>query len=64
MKARTVAAVAVGFGLGALAAFAMSLLRRPQPLDATGYQPPTPAGGPAAGTATGTAAGPAAGTAF
>jgi hypothetical protein len=49
MKARTLAAVAVGFGLGALAAFALSLLRRPKPIDTTGYRPPTPADGPAAG---------------
>lgn len=48
MKVRTLAAVGVGFGLGALAAFALSLLRRPKPIDSTGYQPPTPAGGPGA----------------
>ncbi|MCZ3385501.1 MAG: hypothetical protein LH630_00675 [Actinomycetia bacterium] len=51
MKARTVAAVGVGFALGALAAFALSLIRRSRPIDATGYQPPTPTGGPAAGVA-------------
>ncbi len=49
MRLRTLAAVGVGFGLGALAAFALSLLRRPKPIDSTGYQPPTPAGGPEAG---------------
>lgn len=48
MKGRTVVAVVVGFGLGALAAFAVSLLRRPTPVDTTGYQPPTPADGPEA----------------
>jgi hypothetical protein len=48
MRARTVAAVAVGFGLGALAAFVVSLLRRPRAIDTTGYEPPTPAEGPEA----------------
>ncbi|MEO8106780.1 MAG: hypothetical protein ABI720_05625 [Actinomycetes bacterium] len=43
---RTIAAVAIGFGLGALAAFALSLLRGPRAIDTTGYQPPTPAPGP------------------
>ncbi|MCZ3387972.1 MAG: hypothetical protein LH645_02355 [Actinomycetia bacterium] len=52
MRARTLAAVAAGFGLGALAAFALSLVRRPMPIDTTGYQPPTPADGPAAGDPT------------
>ncbi len=48
MKSRTLGAVITGFALGALAAFAVSLLRRPQPIDTTGYQPPTPADGPEA----------------
>jgi hypothetical protein len=48
VKGRTLAAVAVGFLLGALAAFAVSLLRRPRAIDATGYKPPTPAEGPEA----------------
>jgi hypothetical protein len=47
VRVRTLTAVAVGFGLGALAAFALSLLRRPKPIDTTGYQPPIPADGPA-----------------
>ncbi|HUV47858.1 MAG: hypothetical protein WBC76_07065 [Actinomycetes bacterium] len=46
MTRRTIAAVAIGFGLGALAAFVVSLVRRPRSIDATGYQPPTPAPGP------------------
>lgn len=49
MTRRTLAAVAIGFGMGALAAFVLSLLRRPRAIDATGYQPPVPAGGPDAG---------------
>lgn len=46
MNRRTLAAVSVGFGLGALAAFVLSLLRRPRAIDTTGYQPPTAADGP------------------
>ena len=46
MSKRTVTAVAIGFGLGALAAFVLSLIRRPRAIDATGYQPPRPAAGP------------------
>ncbi len=48
MTRRTMGAVAAGFLLGALAAFALSLLRRTQPIDTTGYRPPTPAEGPEA----------------
>lgn len=48
MRGRTVAAIAVGFALGALAAFAASLLRRSPSFDATGYEPPTPQTGPTA----------------
>lgn len=48
MKGRTLVAVGTGFALGALAAFAVSLLGRPKPIDTTGYQPPTPANGPEA----------------
>ena len=48
MRARTVTAVAVGFVIGALAAFAASLVRRNPDFDATGYEPPTPQTGPTA----------------
>lgn len=49
MRARTLLAVCVGFGLGALAGLALSLVRRPAPIDTTGYQPPIPAEGQQAG---------------
>ena len=48
VRGRTLMAVGTGFELGALAAFAVSLLRRPRPIDTTGYQPPTPSDGPEA----------------
>lgn len=48
VRGRTLVAVGAGFVLGALAAFAVSLLRRPKPIDTTGYQPPTPSDGPEA----------------
>lgn len=46
MRARTLAAIGAGFALGALAAFAVSLLRRSPDFDPTGYQPPQPHSGP------------------
>lgn len=48
MRARTVAAIGLGFALGALAAFAASLLRRSPGFDPTGYTPPEPQSGPEA----------------
>lgn len=48
MRARTLLAVVAGFALGALAAFAVSLLRRNPGFDATGYRPPEPHSGPGA----------------
>ena len=36
------------FALGALIAFAVSLLRQPRAIDVTGYDPPSPADGPQA----------------
>ncbi len=41
-------AVLSAFALGALIAFAVSLLRQPRELDVTGYDPPSPADGPQA----------------
>jgi hypothetical protein len=48
MKARTLTAVVAGFALGALAAFAVQLLRQNPDFDPTGYQPPSPQPGPTA----------------
>lgn len=48
MRARTIGAVVAGFALGALAAFAVQLLRQNPDFDATGYQPPSPQPGPTA----------------
>lgn len=48
MRARTVTAIAAGFALGALAAFAVQLLRQNPGFDPTGYQPPSPQTGPTA----------------
>jgi hypothetical protein len=48
VRARTVGAVVAGFALGALAAFAVQLLRQNPGFDATGYQPPSPKPGPTA----------------
>ena len=41
-------AVLSAFVLGALIAFAISLLRQPRAIDMTGYDPPSPADGPQA----------------
>jgi hypothetical protein len=48
MRRRTVWAVIGAFALGALMAFAVTLLRRPQTVDVTGYDAPSPADGPQA----------------